>query len=314
MLCAMLVIESCNAPRNNPFDPMNPGYSFGELSGSVQTLSYPYTNIPGVSVYWNPSRKLVTTDNNGNFMINNIDPVNGKLIFQKSGFLSDTLDVVWGSSKVLNYKVNLNSIPSLDNIQIYTVVINQFSAPGQTYQLVVNAKITDKENAIDSVFVQNSQLGLHFPLNFDVAKKIYTAALTTQNLNITDLEQTIGLSFDIISDVYNQQLNIGSANVTRVIKSAALIQYPANDTTIGPAPTFTWQRYRAGYPFNYKIDVYTNDIANPQLAFTADSISSDSVSYQLPASLANGNYFWVIWVVDQFKNCSRSLPATFIVQ
>jgi len=153
----------------------------------------------------------------------------------------------------------------LDSIQIYTVVINQFSPPYQTYQLVVNAKIADKQNAIDTVIVQNSQLGLRYPLNFDVTNKIYTVTLNPQELNITDLEQTIGLNFNILAVVYNKELNIGSANVTRVINSAPMIQYPANDTTIGPNPTFIWQRYRAGYPFNYKIEVYTNDISNPQL-------------------------------------------------
>ena len=310
----MLVIESCNAPRSNPLDPLSPNYSFVELTGSVQTFSYPYTGIPGVSVYWSPSNKLVTTDNNGSFAVNNIYPVNGKLIIQKSGYLSDTVDVVWNGSKVLNQQVQLNSIPMLDSIQLYTVVINQFSPPGQTYQLVVNAKITDKQNAIDSVIVQNSQLGLRYPLNFDVANKIYTVALTTQELNITDLEQTIGLNFNILADVYNKELNIGSANVTRVINSAPMIQYPANDTTIGPNPTFMWQRYRAGYTYNYKIEVYTNDISNPQLVFTADSISSSLASYNLTTALPVGSYYWVIWVVDQFKNRSRSLPATFIVQ
>ncbi len=311
----MLIIESCNAPRNNPFDPMNPGYSFVELEGSVLTYSLPYTGIAGVSVLWNPSNAIVTTDKNGNFIISNIQPVNGKLIIQKNGYLSDTLNVVWGSSKVLNYQINLNSMPTLDSIQIYTVVINQFSPPGQTYQLVVNAKISDRDNDIDSVFIQNAQLNLRYPLNFDVVNKTYTATLTTQDLNITDLDQTIGLSFNIIvKDVFNREYNTGSSNVTRVIKSAALIQYPSNDTTIGPNPSFIWQRYRAGYPFNYKIEIYTNDIANPQLVYTANGVSSDSVSYNLGTSLQSGNYYWVIWIIDQFKNRSRSLPATFVVQ
>ncbi len=310
----MTVIESCNAPRNNPFDPMNPGYTFAELNGTVHTLSYPYSGIPGVSVYWSPSGKLVTTDNSGGFQINNIHPVSGKLIFQKSGYIPDTLNVAWGSSRTLSYNVNLNSIPSLDSIRVYTVVINQFSPPGQIYQLVVNAKITDKENAVDTLFVQNSQLGLKYPLSFDVSKKIYTVTLSTQDLNITDIEQTIGLNFNIIADVYNMQINIGSSNVARVIKTAPVIQFPVNDTTIGPSPAFTWQRFRAGYTFNYKIEVYTNDIANPQLMFTADSISSSLVSYNIPSPLPPGNYYWVVWVVDQFNNRARSLPATFVVQ
>ena len=100
ILCAMMIIESCNAPRNNPLDLLSSGYSFAELSGTVYTL--PYSGIPGVSVYWSPSDKLVLTDNNGNFQINNILPVNGELIFQKNGYISDTVNVNWGNAKVWN--------------------------------------------------------------------------------------------------------------------------------------------------------------------------------------------------------------------
>jgi len=315
MFCAILIIESCNAPRNNPFDPMNPGYSFVTLEGSVQTYSLPYTGIAGVSVFWSASNSLVATNSSGSFKIDNIQPVNGKLIFQKSGYLSDTINVTWGSYKVLTYQVNLSSIPTLDSIQLYTVVINQFSLPGQTSQLVLTAKITDRDNAIDTVFVQNSQLGIKKPLGFDAVKKIYISTLSTQDMNITDIEQTIGLNFNIIAkDVFGSEYNLGSSSVTRVINSAALIKFPANDTTIGQNQTFTWQRYKAGYPFKYMIEIYTNDFANSQLVYTANNISSDSISYYLPTALTSRNYYWVIWVIDQFRNRSRSLPATFTVQ
>ena len=315
MIAAFICLESCNAPHNNPLDPVNPGYPYVILEGSVQTYSLPYAGIPGASVYWLPSNTLVNTDNNGNFKITNIQPVNGKLIFTKNGYRPDTLDVIWGSSKLLNFQVNLNVIPSLDSILIYTVVINQYSAPGQTYQLAINAKVSDKDNDIDTVFVENSQLNLRSPLNFDAVNKIYETTLTTQNLNISDIEQTIGLDFDIVAkDVFNREYIVGSSKVTRVIKNAVQILYPTNDTTIAANPVLSWQRFKAGFLFHYKIEIYTNDFANSQLVFTGNNISSDSVSYYLTAPLTSGNYYWVIWLIDQFQNRSRSLPATFTIK
>lgn len=315
LVILVIAISGCDAPHINPLDPANPDYAFVTIQGSVQTFSVPYQNIQGVTVLWYPSNAIITTDNNGYFKISNILPVNGKLIFQKTGYLSDTIDVVWGSSKLLNYQVNLNMIPQLSSISIYTVVINQFTLPGQSSELVINAGIVNKDNDIDTVFVENSQLNLKKALGYDAANKIYTSVLSTSDLNITDIEETIGLDFNIITkDVFNKEYNVGSAKVTRVIKTGVTIQFPANDTSIASTPDFTWQRYKTGYPFSYTIEVYTNDFANSQLIYSAQGISSDSVSYQLATPLSSRDYYWVIWVVDQFQNRSRSLPATFMVK
>ncbi len=314
MLSSFTIFISCNAPRNNPLDPNNPNYSYVTLQGNALSFSPPFTGISNVSVYWSPSNLTVNTDLNGNFKFENILPVNGNLIFQKTGYVSDTINVNWGSSKVLNYNVNLNQIPQLDSISIYSVVINQFSPPGQTYQLILNAKISNRDNYIDSVFVYNLQLNLKKALDFNVANKEYETTLTTQNLNVTDIEQTIGLDFYIsVKDIIGRQFNIGSDNVTRVIKTGVSIQFPANDTTVTSTPLLQWQRYKTGYPFTYLIEIYTNDFANSQLVFSKDNISSDSTSYFVNVPLNSNNYYWVIWVVDQFKNRSRSLPATFNV-
>ncbi len=314
-LLIMINLMSCNAPRNNPLDPGNPSYPFATISGKVLTFSLPYTGIPGVSVYWSNTNTIVKTDTNGNYHMNNIMPVNGKLIFKKTGFLSDTLSVTWKNSKKLNYDVNLNQIPYLDSISIYTVVINQFTPPGQSYQLVINCKITNKDNDIDSVYVENNQLNLKKALDFNVTGKDYETTLNNQNLNVTDIEQTIGLNFNIIvKDIFNRFYNIGSDKVSRVIKNGVLIQNPANDTTITSQPVLSWQRYKTGYPFKYMIEIYTNDLANSQLVFTQDNISSNAITYKVNQSLTTGNYFWVIWVIDQFQNRCRSLPATFRVQ
>ena len=309
------LIPSCDAPKNNPLDPNNPNYAFVTLTGNVQTYSFPHTGISGVSVYWSPSNTLINTDNNGNFKIGNILPVDGKLIFQKNGFRADTINVVWGNSKLLDSLVYLYQIPQLDSISIYTVVTNQFTPPGQSYQLVVNSKVSDKDNDIDTVFVENSQLNLRKALDFNVTSKFYETTLTTQDLNIADIEQTIGLDFNIIAkDHFQNEYNVGSSKITRVIKNGVFIQFPANDTAVSATPQFIWQRFSTGYPYTYMIEIYTNDFANSQLVFRGENISSDSVSYQLTTPLSVKNYYWVIWVVDQFQNRCRSLPATFNVK
>jgi len=229
--------------------------------------------------------------------------------------MSDTLNIAWGDSKSLNMQVNLKSIPLLDSISIYTVVYNQFTPLQQSYQLNITAKISDKDNDIDTVYVQNTQLSLMKPLGYDAANKIYLDTLSTSDLNISDIEGTIGLDFNIIvKDIFNNYFSIGSSKVTRVIETGVSIESPNNDTTVSSTPIFKWDRYRTGYPFTFMIEIYINNFANSQRILQIPNISSDSLSYQLNSPLSSNNYYWVIWVIDQFQNRSRSLPATFQVK
>ena len=308
-----IFLFSCNAPRNNPLDPLSSNYKYGSIKGTVQTFSVPYTAIPGVSVYWQQGDVLVKTDSSGNFSINNIKPVNGKLIYTKSGFNPDTVIVAWNNSRTYRSDVNLNTIPTLDSISIYSVVIKQFY-PAQTSQLVIDTKIRDVDNDIKSVYVENSYLGLKKALDFNVSSKIYQTQLSTTELNVQDIQETIGLQFNIVvQDIFNNQFVVGSDNVTRVIKDGVLLKQPANDTTTSANPTLIWQRFTPGYSFTYMLEVYTNDFANSQLVLQVPNISPDSISYSLTQNLTSGNYYWVIWVIDQFNNRIRSLPATFTV-
>lgn len=107
MFILLFIILGCDAPRINPFDPENPDYAFVTLQGTVKTLSSPNKSISGAIVIWSPVNIIVYTDKNGTFNINNLLPVNGKLIIQKSGYQTDTVNVVWGNSKLLNYQISL---------------------------------------------------------------------------------------------------------------------------------------------------------------------------------------------------------------
>ncbi len=314
ILLTAFVLVSCNAPRSNPLDPQSENYSLGIINGSVQTYSIPYSGIFGVNVFWQNGGELAQTDSLGNFKIDRIKPIDGNLIFQKNGFRSDTVFLVWGNTKVLNPQVNLNRIPQIDSISIYTMVINQYYPP-QTSELIINTKIIDPDNDIATVYVRNSQLGLNKALDFSVTEKNYQTILSTSDLNINDIEQTIGLDFNIyVKDVFNHEFMVGSEKVTRVIKNGVSINSPANDTTLTSTPDLTWRRFLPGYPFTYMVEVYTSDFANSQLVVRQNNISMDSLSYHLNSTLPSGNYYWVIWAIDQYGNRSRSLPATFKIQ
>ncbi len=308
-LIIILIGISCQAPRTNPFDPLNPDYSYGTLEGLVQSVGIPSVGIDKVSVTWQNANLLTGTDANGRFRLNNIPIKDGNLIFSKTGYKPDTLEVVWGSSKRFFTQVFFNRVPVLDTISLYTVVINQSSA--LRYELIVKAWITDHDGDVVNVLIYNPSLNLRKALSYSSSEGNYQLSVSQQDLNVTDIEQIIGLEFFILTeDRFGNEFNIGNERVTRVIKSDVTGLQPDSNEPISPPVKFNWNEFNAGYEFTYTIEVFTNEQVR---VHSVAGIPSDSVSYTMSVSLSPGNYNWVIWIIDQFQNRSRSKPATFLI-
>lgn len=311
-----LISFSCDAPRNNPLDPMNPS-GLGVIEGNVKTLSVPFQAIEGALVYFDQGSAMGITDINGLFRIEKVPLVDGSLIFVKEGYLTDTVKIKWSGLKKITVGVNLNNIPVIDSLTFYTVVINQYNA-NPTYELVIKARINDNDNDIDSVYMINETYGLMKRLDFNELERVYLTTINSQELlaaNIVDIEQLIGEEFKIIvKDAFGRYFNTGTSKVSRVIKSEVETLTPAGGDSTGVYPTFKWRAFKAGYPFTYKLEIFTNDLGNSQLVYQKEAISADLIEFTSPVLLEKKEYYWVIWVIDNFQNRSRSKPKTFEVK
>ena len=309
----ILLLNSCNAPRENPLDPDSADNHLGTIEGMVETFSLPYTPIENVEIIWKPGNMLVYSDKYGNFSFTNVKTEDGPLIFRKDGYHPDTVQVVWAGTRKISEQVNLNKIPTVDSLFIYSSVTNTSNPPGSMSELVIKTKITDIDNDIDTVFVVNDQLELNKAMDFNVASKTFETELTSEELNLTDLEQSVGLQFNFrVRDVLGESYLLNGGSVKRVIKDQVTGMMPANDQVITSVPfDLTWTGFTSGYSFTYMIEIYTND--GSQLILSADNIPSQVTKYAVN-SLDSGNYYWVIWIIDDFNDMARSVPATFSVQ
>ncbi len=288
LLLSYLVLFSfsCNAPRDNPLDPNGPKSDLvqikpvlAQIDGTVQTISAPLVGIADVSVFWIPGKVVVKTDASGNFIISNIKPENGLLIFQKDGYSSDTITVDWKNNTEISLPiVNLNKIPTLDSYSIYSEVSNQSTQSNiiasQMANLVFKVKINDSDNDIDSVFVKNDIL--NFTGGLELQGKSYQGTFSTAKLNVNNLDETVGYGFDLwVVDTFNRYFLVGSNKVARVIKSGVDIVSPNNDTLSLPV-TLTWNPYNNGFPYTYKVEIY--NATNPQPIYTQENLPSTQTS------------------------------------
>src|SRR5690554_2538447 len=310
----LFVSFSCKAPRNNIFDPLNPDYNFGTIEGYVQTIGFPSTRIPSVSVIWQNANLITETDANGWFRLSNIPIENGNLVFTKEGYKPDTLEVIWGEAKSLFTQVFFNKLPTLDSSVIYTSVINQAVLQPIT-NLSVKAWITDLDDDIDTVYVISDNLKLKKSLNYFQNEGNYQTVVTSAEMGGNSIEETIGNDFSImVKDDFDNKFVIGYNRVTRIIKDEITGLYPSGDTTISISSqplTLKWNKFNEGFSFSYLIELYRREDLSSQLIHTEEDISSENTSYTLPFNLPAGNYYWTIWVVDKFQNRSRSKPVLF---
>lgn len=315
---------SCNAPRDNPLDPNGPKSdlvqikpNLGQITGTVQTISAPLTGIRDVSVFWLPGNIVVNTDASGNFTINNVEPINGLLIFEKDLYTTDTVAVNWNNNnQIIIPTVNLNKKPTCESYLMYSEVANQSGlsvAVGQMADLVFKVKISDSDNDIDSVYVRNDMLD--FTGGLELQSKLYQGTFTATELNVNNLDETVGYDFDVwVIDTFKRHFNVKSNRVARVIKSGANIISPNNDSLALSLPvTLRWNQYENGFPFTYKVEIY--NATNPLPIFSQDSIPSNQTTLVLDTtSIVSGDYFWAVSVVDKFLDSYKSLPGRFQIK
>jgi hypothetical protein len=314
-LCFILgfFIASCSAPRDNPLDVNNTDNQVAMLDGYVHTASLPHTALANASILFQSAGVSAVTDANGYFSFKTIKLVSGWLKISTSGYLTDSIYVDLSAGLKKSIDEYLYFIPVIDSLYFYSTVINRYTVEPLT-SLTTKFKITDKDNNIDSVFIYNEALGVRKALGYDLLTKWFSTSISLSDINTDDIEKVIGKDFSIIvKNTSAKETVIGTSQIKRVINSDITFYSPSSNDTVSSQPIFTWKRFSAGYTFNYQIEVYTNEI-DPTLVTEIDNISSDSISYACPTTLPQGEYFWVIWVIDEFQNRTRSKPASFLVK
>jgi hypothetical protein len=98
-----------------------------------------------------------------------------------------------------------------------------------------------------------------------------------------------------------------------VIRQEVVFISPSGNEVTSSQPDLTWQPYTPGFDFYLQLQIFTSEII-PQLVWGRNQVSADSVSYTVDQELPPGEYFWVIWAVDDFGNRTRSKPASFRVE
>ncbi len=111
-LCACLLgtfLCTCDAPHTNPLDPLNPNVEWARLAGTARSSTSEI--LADVMVRWQGT--VSTTDENGQYDLEKIRPIDGMLYFSRSGYLDDSSRIEWDGRRAITHDLVLHATPTL---------------------------------------------------------------------------------------------------------------------------------------------------------------------------------------------------------
>ncbi len=311
-LIIILMTFGCQAPHSNPLDPDNPNTPLRNIEGYVLTYSLPHQPLNDVEVYFPAQNRVLYTDANGYFEISQLRVHSGWLFFDKSGYHVDSLQINAKTGREA-LQVYLNAAPAIDSLIFYSTILNRFPDL-QILRLTVEAAVSDPDNDVDTVFFNNPLTGRFHPLSYNIPARLYQQTLSMSELGIDSPEAVIGHTFYLyVWDKFERMIRLTGASIERIIKEQIVLDSPGSHTIVSSTPTLKWQPLQVGFPFQYVLQIYTDEI-DPQLVWEKRNLAPATFSYKVDEPLPSGDYFWVAWCIDEFQNRSRSKPKSFQVE
>ncbi len=129
------------------------------------------------------------------------------------------------------------------------------------------------------------------------------------------LQSEIGLPFVFHSlDNSGVTHQTGPVYLFRVIEDVPARLNPIRRTPSAPARLLAWESFSPGFhPFYYRPAVYVSAEDFVFTVWVSDDLPESQLSITVPDSLADGQYYWTVTVVDTFDNTSRSKEGIFTV-
>lgn len=321
LLLLLLLVISCtkNADRDNPLDPRSVDYAtFGSVEGHVYTYYAPFQPIASALITLVPGNQTTTTNQAGAFAFANVSPDSYLLTVAYPGYAPDTAEVLVQSNKTTAVQFNLDGLPQLDTLALSSGFQHEHY-PFEAWRMIdVTAKVSDPDGPADikSVAIIIPSIDFRDTLGISLVIGTYQAKIEEKRLSINHLEQLVGQPVFIeITDRAGKCCRYGPKYLFRVIADEPEIVSPRNSALVGFQPTLKWKPVQLLFSFTFKVEIYAisdDQILYPAI-YTISGISSDISEFQLGTILPAGLYLWIISIVDNWGNWSRSKLATFQV-
>ncbi len=300
-----------DAPRDNPLDPAN-GIS---LSGKVSRF-YSNDAIPNATIRLKPGNQISITNGEGSYRFSDISPGMYSLTALTEGFASDTAEINIESNSEINF--SLDSLSYFRNISLTSSHMIHWFPPDDMYSIHIETIGEDGDGSgdIDKVWFNIDQINFSDTLQRTApGSNVFRGHIPALDMPIANLQELIGIPIHFfIKDLPGYTNASTPFYISRIIEETPRLISPVGLSIISSDTIdFRWQAITTiQFPFSHKIEIFSID-----LGLKVDEISninSDTSAYTYNTPLSNGDYYWVLYIVDEFGNLSGSKEGSFRVQ
>jgi hypothetical protein len=323
---AIFFLSGCrDAPRDNPMDPSSTAYSnTTSVTGHVYVLDV-NNGLAAAKIQSVENGISVISDGNGFFSFPYLGVGPQTLVCSKNNFVSDTQHVLLQSRSPVDVVFSLNGAPYVLSQNILTRKIDQYY-PSPQYFVDITASVTDPNGIIDIDSVWFAVDTLLFPMGYSVSTKQFQTTLYKYDLPTNTIQWLVNKPLKIRSKDRRNAVNLSpSFYVSRIIENTAVPSYPTTNPltqkqdTTGITPIFQWTPPDVTFNYTYTLLLSRVESEIRTVVWTYSQLNSSEVQVQYPGmnssdTLSAGEYVWMISVVDDFGNYSRSKEASFIVR
>ncbi len=320
LIVFLFLILHCgpDAPHDNPLDPLNPSAQFN-IRGQVFTYYPPFVGIPEVSLILLPENRLTNSNANGEFLFTGLKRGNYQLVATAKGLLEDTLALTLKADTLVTF--HLDALPVFDTLKVTSHRVGRFFPPEDLLFLEFKATVNDPDGAndISTLLLQIPALQVTdtiAPVQILNTRQVSgTINRQATDFNISSIEALIGKPIYFIArdqpggttQSAPQFLFRVIPRIPTVISPAGLVSIPLDSTRI----LFQWEPVQLEFPFTFEIEIYRLDLGVGTLVSRVTDIPETTTELYLTNPGTVGNYFWVLYIVDEFQNTSRSREGAF---
>ncbi len=314
----LLFVFSCNAPRENPFDPDASNY-YNPESDSVTTtihflqLAPGSTVIPFVDVLIPQIHFYGSADAYGTLNFVHLPQDSLTIISMKDGFFTDTSHTSL-SNKQNTRITRLNSKPVVSSVLFRSFYENDEFIKDIT-SLEVQAIINDADGLDDILSVHMLQSEFDFDTTLTLTNSIN--GQFGRKLLLTDISKTLTpeqlpeVIFNLkISNTDQRFIASQPFHVVRVINESPAFTAPPEGSSQQDSVQFEWTPFHLGYTIHYNIVLHRLESGDE---YTFKDIPEDQSVYVVHNLMA-GTYFSYLQIEDSFGNICQSSVSNFKFQ
>jgi len=306
----------CTPSRDNPLDPASPDYTGnGALTGKALSYYQPFQPLSGIFIEILPSDISIKTSDKGDFQFSPIKKGAYQVVATHPDFAPDTQSVEVRCGRTVTVTFHLDALPQVDSIHIYTEHISRWFPTRDIFRAQLQCTVSDPDglNDIDSVQVIIPEIAYRLALAFNPSGGQYQGIIDSDNLPSRKLHDLIGKQLFIsCRDKVGFSTNSDPFTLTRIIDELPVAVSPSGNQTVGTQPEFSWQVPLIYFNHSFMLEIY-NIEGSPTLFFQKKNIPMSDRTYTIENPLPAGEYYWVIWIIDEQGNRSRSKEARFTV-